>query len=1385
MYMPRTSCFRFVLLGILFFSQPAWSAVVGSIQNAGTALFLHDSPARIVRYDMTARQWMADIVLPTARGTASALHVDSEGIYVSYGASVYRYNSAGGAETFLVTTPQTVQAIHSDGNLLFINYSSGLYGRFISLNKTTNAQIATFEQYIDSVFGSAIAVSANKIFGRNQGVSPADISFVSYTDAGAFTAGGESPYNGAYPSAAKTWVFPNDAKVVDDSGTVYSTGDLTYAGSFSGTITDLTFYGVDVPIVLRSNQLISFTSSLLPAGSKTLAYAPFRIFTASTDVLTFTTDAGEASGIKARAEPLSDLAAPTPGQPVNPVGLPFTPDLVFQDVNGIICLFHKSTQSIFRWNPVTQQYLPTIPLIGLPSYAAYAPSLHRVYLAYPSGLIRKIDLNDPTLTETPFYALPSAPMGLATAGNCLFAVDASGSWDTHYTISQNGTLVDSVDWNYYSAEYIWSDANQKMYFFRDDTSPNDILWEEINANGTAYPGEAQGGIRNEMDSPYHGEDSFVHPIRVAPSGSVVITGTGKLYDALTLVRQSSVLPNAITDASWIGSELRTIRTLTNVTQYQQWTGSTYAPGLVKQYPGTAHRLLTNGANQHVGISIAADGTPSMYLLDSTFEVVAPPSLLKPVNLATTAVSAVQVAIKWLDGSGETSYAVERKTGSGGSWAQIGSTTVSATTFTDSSVSVGNIYYYRVTAVNGSLSSPASDEIAVPVTVPAIPSPLIAVPNSSSAITLTWPNVDFESGYKIERGTSATGPWTQINAPTADVVTFQSTGLTQNTTYFFRIRSTNAIGDSDYSEVVSATTLLAPPASPSLFYVTSNTYSQVGLAWTDVAFEDNYVLERAPTSSGTWTQLATLPANTINFTDTSVAASTLYYYRIKAVNSAGASAYYLLSNTTPAPTPPSAPSGVGLRVMSGSLLRITWGNVLNETGYIIERRADDPLSWLQVGSVSTDVLVFDDNTVETGVQYWYRVKSVNNVGPSVVSAEVTGAAVDLVPIAQDDFDPGLDSTVWSSVTSGTPTNGGPGFLDSNALWFGATGTRVAATVPLNIIQTGYLDFKLRAGNQTVDGLTYWNNSETGETLVMEYSLDGSTWTTFQSINTVYPNYSSWTSLFIQVPTAAVSSATRFRWRQLSNSGGTNDTWALEDLTIYSGLPPAPSPPPFIITSPNSSSDIAISWAASAGSSTYLVERSLNGSTWSQIAATSASQTYFTDSGLTPNTWYQYRIKASNAGGVSLPSSTSLVATLSRIAEWRLQNYGTTSSTGIAASTATGRDGVSNLAKYAFNLQSAEAAMQVQPGAGDRGLPSTGVDPSTKRLRVEFIRRKSSSAPGVSYQVEFSSNLGSFAPAGSAVQVVSIDSNLERVVWEDDVSLNEVGSRFARVKIVETP
>lgn len=1151
------SCGQITLAIVALFSVVAascgYGAVVGSKHQAGISWFLHDSPPRLVRYDTATQGWLTDIVLPVARGTGSAFHVDADGIYVAYGLAVYRYNLTGGAETHLVNATSSVSALHTDGNLLFVNHSSSLYANFISINKTTNTQISTFSNYVDSVMGSSIAVSGNKIFGRTTGVSPSDITYVSYTDAGTFGGGGGSPYHGDYPGAAKTWVFPNDAKVVDDSGTVYSTGDLSYLGSFGGSFTDLAFSGADIPILLRNSELASFTSTLLPAGSKTLAYAPFGITVTGSHVVTYTVDATEASGIKARHVALTELSAPTPGQPVSAAGLAFTPDHVFQDVNGIVHLFHKGSQSIFRWDPATQKYLSTIPLIGIPSYVAYSPPLHRVYLAYPTGLIRRINLSDANLPEEPFYTLPAPATGLACAGTYLFANDGSGAWNTHYTVSQTGVLVDSVDWNYYSQSYVWSEANQKMYFFRDDTSPNDIIWEEINANGTAYPGEVAGGIRNKQDSPYHGDDAFIHPIRVSPNGSSVITGTGKLYNGATLVRENT-LPNAINDAAWLNGELRTVRTITGVSQYQQWTGATYAAGLVKQYPGAAHRLINNGSSttQLISISIPTDGRPSFYVLDSSFEVVSPASLDKPGFLTLTSLSATQAAFSWADVSGETSYSIERKTGSGGTWTAVGTCTVSNTTFTDAAVTLGNDYYYRVIARNGALASPASDELYAPVTAPPVPSGLAANATSSSAINVTWTDGDRETGYKLEYAMDGAGPWTTISTRPANTVSYSLTSLSQSTTYYFRIRSSNAIGDSAYSAVVSATTSAAPPSS-SYLYASAAAYNRVSLSWSDVAFEQNYVIERAPYGTTNWAALTTLAANTTSYSDTTVSGSTNYSYRIKAVNAAGSSNWSTASVATPAPTPPAVPGNVTLQIVSASNLRLTWSNVADETGYQIERRTDDPQSWSLIATVAADTTAYNDLTVTGGLQYWYRVKSINIYGASAASTIVTGTPMTIYTIAQDDFDPTPESSLWASISSGVATNGGAGFLSGNALWFGASGIRSATTRPQNFLQAGYVEFSFRAGNQSVDGDTYWNNSESGEGVVLEYSLDGTTWISIQSISTLHPNNSTWTNYYVAVPQAAQTATTQLRWRQLAHSGGTTDAWALENVTLYSAIP----------------------------------------------------------------------------------------------------------------------------------------------------------------------------------------------------------------------------------------
>jgi hypothetical protein len=70
---------------------------------------------------------------------------------------------------------------------------------------------------------------------------------------------------------------------------------------------------------------------------------------------------------------------------------------------------------------------------------------------------------------------------------------------------------------------------------------------------------------------------------------------------------------------------------------------------------------------------------------------------------------------------------------------------------------------------------------------------------------------------------------------------------------------------------------------------------------------------------------------------------------------------------------------------------------------------------------------------------------------------------------------------------------------------------------------------------------------------------------------------------------------------------------------------------------------LTWTGSAGATGYIVQRSPDGTTWTQVG--SAAATSFTDSCLNPSTTYSYRILASNSAGNSLPSNVATATTAS--------------------------------------------------------------------------------------------------------------------------------------------
>ena len=131
---------------------------------------------------------------------------------------------------------------------------------------------------------------------------------------------------------------------------------------------------------------------------------------------------------------------------------------------------------------------------------------------------------------------------------------------------------------------------------------------------------------------------------------------------------------------------------------------------------------------------------------------------------------------------------------------------------------GTTYYFRVTAVSKVGQGPPSNEVpAVPLTVPGAPTRLTATPGNSKA-TLAWTAPVSGGapikGYIIYQGTSPDGEsGTPVNGSLVTGTSATVTGLTNGTTYFFKVVAINAAGLSPLSAEASATLhVIVPPPS---------------------------------------------------------------------------------------------------------------------------------------------------------------------------------------------------------------------------------------------------------------------------------------------------------------------------------------------------------------------------------------------------------------------------------------------------------------------------------------------------------------------------------------------------------------------------------------------
>ncbi|MEO5915966.1 MAG: malectin domain-containing carbohydrate-binding protein [Luteolibacter sp.] len=223
-----------------------------------------------------------------------------------------------------------------------------------------------------------------------------------------------------------------------------------------------------------------------------------------------------------------------------------------------------------------------------------------------------------------------------------------------------------------------------------------------------------------------------------------------------------------------------------------------------------YRIPVSGANagRYVKVTVSGGGGwASIY--EMAINGVAPGSAAPPAPGALTATAGGgRVSLGWGASSNATSYAVKRATVSGGPYTTIATPTASS--YMDSSVTLGATYYYVVSAVNATGESANSNEAGTATTTqPAAPVALTATPGSGQ-IGLAWSASGGATGYQVKRSIVSGGPYTTIATPAT--TSYMDTGLANGVTCYYVVSATNATGESASSNEANATTIMVSAAN---------------------------------------------------------------------------------------------------------------------------------------------------------------------------------------------------------------------------------------------------------------------------------------------------------------------------------------------------------------------------------------------------------------------------------------------------------------------------------------------------------------------------------------------------------------------------------------------
>jgi fibronectin type 3 domain-containing protein len=609
--------------------------------------------------------------------------------------------------------------------------------------------------------------------------------------------------------------------------------------------------------------------------------------------------------------------------------------------------------------------------------------------------------------------------------------------------------------------------------------------------------------------------------------------------------------------------------------------------------------------------------------------------------ATGGVTTTSLPMAWSFVAGAGGYQVYKGV-QGGPYTLVASVTGLVHTYVARSLTPGTPYAFVVKSRNGTAWSNYSNEL-VYATLPDIPTGLTATAGTSG-IVLTWNAAPAQTAilsYRIYRSATTGGPYTQIGTVAGNVNTFpDNPGAGQR--YYYVIDATSVAGASAKS--AEATSVTSAAAITDLLATSSA--GQVQLSWSLISGASSYNVYR---NDGAGYVLVGSSV-TGGYTDKQAPAGGSVKYVVRPVNSANMEGSN--SNEVSATIAAAAPTGLVAAYSSGAI-NLTWNTAAGATSYSVQRSTKAGGPYTEIGT--SNGASFSDTAVTSGGSYYYVIVAKNAGGSSPASAE---AGITLAPAAPGNVT--ATSTDTAVSLSWAPALGATGYVISRSTTPGGPYTQVAGG---STTLTSFTDTNVLPGTTYFYVIKATNGGPTQSPPSPEVSVV----TAIPApVLTATPNGTG----KLNISWTAIAQATSYKLQRsvgggaftdlystsgtsFSDAGLTNGTsYTYRVMAMNSLVSSAPSAPVTATTllpaptgvaaSQNGIGSLSITWSPPSGASSFVVQRSLDGLNFTDLASTQL--TSYADNTVAGGTSYTYRVVAVNGSATSAPSASATATSL---------------------------------------------------------------------------------------------------------------------------------------------